>query len=354
MASKRALIIGGTGQVGRAAAVELLEAGWSVEVASRRPEVDSALGVAGVRGIQLDRSDTGALLAAAGGRDLVLDVVAFTPEHAHQLTRLAGDVGSLVVISTGAVYAGRNGGSGEPAAEDNLPEYPVPISEDWATLAGDGPDYGSRKAAMERVLLDEPGLPVSILRPGTLHGPHSTSLHHWSFIKRVLDGRRHVVLAFDGASRFATSATANVARLVRLCAETPARRVLNAADDQALSVAEIGAKVFAAMNADITIVTFPGPPREDRLGFNPWGVPKPIVLSMDRARAELGYAEAISYDDALAQDINWSVAAVATAEARGKTWQDVFPGVVARYGAHGWFPYDVEDAYLAARAGNRS
>lgn len=347
MAPKRALIIGGTGQVGRASAAELLDAGWEVEVASRRPEPDPSLSAAGARCVQLDRTDTAALLAAASGRDLVLDVVAFTPEHAHQLTRLAGDVGSLVVISTGAVYAGRNGSSGELAEADDSPEYPVPIGEDWATLPGDGPDYGSRKAAMERVLLDAPGLPVSILRPGTLHGPYSTSLHHWSFIKRVLDGRKQVVLAFDGASRFATSAAANVARLVRLCAETPARRVLNAADDQALSVAEIGAKVFAAMGADIETVTFPGPPREGRLGFNPWGVPNPIVLSMDRARAELGYAEAISYDDALALDIEWAVDAVAAAEAAGKTWQDVFPGVVARYGEHGWFPYDVEDTYLA-------
>ena len=349
MTQPRALIVGGNGQLGCAAAKELIRAGWSVTLAGRGPRPpDAELDALGVSELRLDREDTTSLIAAAHGRDLVLDVVAFTPAHGAQLAQLAGHVGSLVVISTGAVYAGESGLPGEPAqAADGFPVYPVPISEDWPTLAGDGADYGLRKAALERRLLSVEGLPVSILRPGTLHGPHSTSLHHWSFIKRALDGRPHAVLAFDGASRFATSADANVARLIRLCAERPARRVLNAADEDALTVAEIGSKIFAALGHEATIFTFPGPPREGGLGFNPWGIPHPVVLSMERARTELGYTEAIAYDDALAQDIDWAVSAVAQAEASGRCWQDVFPGVIARYGADGWFPYAAEDAYVA-------
>jgi nucleoside-diphosphate-sugar epimerase len=265
------------------------------------------------------------------------------------LISLAGDVGSLVVISTGAVYAGAHGISGELAeGDDSFPVYPVPIPEDQPTLAGDGKDCGSRKAAMERDLLAAEDLPVSILRPGILHGPHSTSLHHWSFIKRALDARPHAVLAYDGESRFGTSAAANVAHLIRLCAESPGRRVLNAADDDALTVAEIGARVLGAMDHEAEIITFSGPPRSDGLGFNPWGIPHPIVFSMDRARAELGYQQAIGYDEALARDIEWAVRAVGNAEAAGQAWTDVFPGVVARYGADGWFPYAAEDAYVSS------
>ena len=352
MSTRDALIIGGHGQLGIATAKELGRAGWSVTLAGRhaRP-ADADLDALGVEDLQLDRQDTEALLAAARGRDLVLDVVAFVPPHAAQLAALAGDVGSLVVISTGAVYAGDNGISGELAdGDDGFPVYPVPMTEDQPTLTGEGADYGSRKAAMERDLLAVEGLPVSILRPGTLHGPHSTSLHHWSFIKRVLDARPHLVLAYNGESRFATSAADNVAHLIRLCAERPGRRVLNAADDDALSVAEIGARVLAAMDHEAEIVTFAGPPKSDGLGFNPWGIPHPIVFSMDRARAELGYEQAIGYDEALTQDIEWAVAAVGEAEAAGRTWTDVFPGVVARYGADGWFPYASEDAYVASLA----
>jgi nucleoside-diphosphate-sugar epimerase len=344
---RKALIIGGTGQVGRATARRLARAGWSVTVASRTGHRD----IPDVTALRLDRADTGALLTAASGQDLVVDVVAYTPEHAAQLARLAGQVGSLVVISTGAVYRG---------AEDDQNALPVPVSEDWPTLApsaaadrrqaADGGHlaYGAGKAAAERILLDTPGLPVSVLRPGTLHGPHSTSLHHWSFIKPALDRRPHVVLAYDGASRFSTSAVDNVAELIRLCADKPGTRVLNAADDEALTVAEIGAQVFAAMSHDCQIVTFPGPPRADGLGFNPWGVPRDIVLGMRKARDELGYRPAVRYDEALRADIDWALRAVGDAEAAGQSWHAVFGGLVARYGTACWFPYEAEDAYVTS------
>jgi nucleoside-diphosphate-sugar epimerase len=337
---RKALIIGGTGQLGRAATSCLMRAGWSVTVASR-----TGAAVADSPGLALDRADTGALLAAARGQDLVVDVVAYTPAHAAQLAQLAGEVGSLVVISTGAVYRG---------AEDDQDALPVPVPEDWPTLATDPARaaghlvYGAGKAAMERILLDTPGLPASVLRPGTLHGPYSTSLHQWSFIKPALDRRPHVVLGYDGSSRFSTSAVANVAELIRLCADKPAARVLNAADDEALTVAGIGARIFAAMSHECEIITFPGPPRADGLGFNPWGVPSDIVLDMGKARRELGYAPAVSYDEALRADIDWAVGAVRAAEADGRPWTSVFGGLVARFGPACWFPYHAEDAYVAS------
>ncbi|MFT4210334.1 MAG: NAD(P)H-binding protein [Microbacterium sp.] len=348
---KSALIIGGSGQIGRAAAARLGRAGWSVTLASRSGDtVDARFAGLDVRSTVLDRNDTAAVHAAAAGQDLVVDTVAFTPAHGAQLTGLAGETASLVVISTGAVYQGSNGTTSETAeGDDQFPEYPVPIPEEWQTLPPGGTDYGSAKADLERTLLAADDLPVTILRPGTLHGPYSTSLHQWSFIKRALDGRTVVPLAYDGKSRFSTSAADNVARLIQLAAEQPGKRVLNAADDDALTVEQIGRRVFALMGHEAEFVTFPGGPKEGRVGFNPWGIPRDIVLDMGRARTELGYEQAIGYDDALREDIDWAVAAVHDAEAAGRDWTSVFPGVVARYGADGWFPYDAEDAYLASR-----
>ncbi|MGW3346121.1 NAD-dependent epimerase/dehydratase family protein [Nonomuraea rubra] len=328
---RRAFIIGGTGQIGRAAAARLLSAGYAVTLGHRRPRPDTAV-PDGAASVRVDRADTGALLKALDGHDVVVDTVAFSPYHGAQLARLAGRVGSLVVISTGAVY--------------RAPGLPVPIPETWPTVERDAHDYPAGKAALERDLLATPGLPVSILRTGVLHGPHGRSLDHWTFIKRALDKRPHVVLAQDGRSRFPTSAVANVAELIALCARHPAARVLNIADDP-LTVAEIGARIFAVMGHEAEIVTFAGPSRPDGLGFHPWNVPEPIVFSMDRARAELGYSPAVSYDDALRQDIEWATAAVTEAESAGGGWQDVFPDLVARHGSEVWFPYAAEDAYVA-------
>ncbi|MEV1170786.1 NAD-dependent epimerase/dehydratase family protein [Nonomuraea sp. NPDC049784] len=328
---RSAFIIGGTGQIGRATAARLAVAGYAVTLGHRRLRPDAAE-PDGVASVQVDRTDTEALLNALDGHDLVVDTVAFTPHHGAQLAQLAGCVGSLVVISTGAVY--------------KAPGLPVPIPEMWPTVERDTHDYPAGKAALERCLLATPGLPVSILRTGVLHGPYGKSLDHWSFIKRALDKRPYVVLAQDGRSRFPTSAVANVAELIYLCAQHPAARVLNIADDP-LTVAEIGARIFAVMGHEAEIVTFAGPSRPDGLGFNPWNVPEPIVFSMDRAHAELGYRHAVSYDDALRQDIEWAVAAVSEAEAGGGGWHDVFPDLIVRHGPDVWFPYAAEDAYVA-------
>ena len=207
--AKTALIIGGTGQIGVAAAARLAASGWEVTVAHRGQRSPSLS--ADVADIRFDRADAAALHSAARGSDLVLDTVAFDPAHADQLAGLAGDVGSLVVISTGSVDLGRNGSYLDVAFDGIFPDFPVPLTEADPTIDNAEQTYSPLKAAMERRLLGTADLPVSILRPGAIHGPGSPALREWFFIKRVLDGRRRVVLAHDGASRFATSATANIA-----------------------------------------------------------------------------------------------------------------------------------------------
>ncbi|TFB49902.1 NAD-dependent epimerase/dehydratase family protein [Cryobacterium tagatosivorans] len=340
--AKTALIIGGTGQIGLAAASRLASAGWAVTVAHRGQHTPAL--PADARSIRFDRADTAALHAAARGHDLVLDTVAYDTVHADQLAGLAGHVGSLVVISTGSVYLGRNGSYLDVATDEVFPDFPVPLTEADPAVDNAEQTYSPLKAAMERRLLAAADLPVSILRPGAIHGPNSPALREWFFIKRVLDGRRRAVLAYDGASRFGTSATANIAELVFRCAERPGRRVLNAVDDEALTVAGIGRAVFDAMGHEAEILTFTGPPLGE-LGSSPWGIPNPIVLSMAAAREQLGYAPAVSYAEGLADDIRWVTDAVASAERRGGSWQQLFPSIVNRYGANGWFPYAAEDSF---------
>ena len=347
---RTAFIIGGTGQIGVAAARELTDHGWSVMIAHRGAHHgDPSLAERNVTTVRLDRSETDALLALARGHDLVLDATAFDTRHAHQLSRLVGDVGSLVVISTGSVYVGANGGYLDVATgPDDFPDLPVPISEEHPTVDSDEKTYSPLKAGLERALLATDGLPVSILRPGAIHGPYSTMLREWFFIKRALDRRPHLVLAYDGESRFSTTATANLAELIRLCAEQPGTRVLNAVDEEALSVAEIGRAVFAAMDHEAEFMTFAGPPR-GALGGSPWAVPRPFVLDMQRARDELGYRQPVRYADAVRADIDWIADVVAGAARRQQGWRDVFPALVNRYGADAWFPYDDEDEFAGAR-----
>jgi nucleoside-diphosphate-sugar epimerase len=341
--AEEALVIGGTGQVGYAVTRELRGAGWEVAVAARGhheppPDLDAHL-------LVLDREDSSSLARAARGRDLVVDTVAFTPDHAHQLLQL--DVGGLVVVSTAAVYQGSNGTYLDVVTgPESFPDYPGPITEDWPTVDNSEPTYAPLKSAMERVLL-EGHLPVSILRAGAIHGPHSTALREWFFIKRALDRRTRVLLSWGGRGRFHPASTANIAALVLACSKKIGNHVLNAVDDDCPTDAEICETIFEAMGQAADIVTFPGPPRGD-VGASPWSVPKPFVLSMARARTEVDYTAAMTYRESVRIDINWVIRAVEQAEARGGSWRDVFPSLV-HWGADQWFNYDDEDSLLSER-----
>lgn len=342
--AKSALIIGGTGQIGWAASERLLAAGWDVTVASRsqREAAD------GARRVILDRENTDELLRLASGRDLVLDTVAYSADHGRQLASLAGRLGSLVVISTVSVYEGTNGGYLDIATGPaDFPIYPQPVTEDYPTIDNDEQTYSPKKAAMERVLFATPNLPVSIIRPGAIHGAHSPFLREWYFIKRALDRRERVVLAYDGESRFNPIATANIAELVRLCAEQPGIRALNAVDDEHPTVRQIGETIFGLMEHSAEFITFPGEPR-DGMGDSPWAIPRPFTMSMDKARRELGYEPVVTYAQGVEGDIRWMLDAVGRAEQRGQSWQEAFPLMIERYGAGEWFSYAAEDEFAAS------
>src|SRR5436190_23446791 len=125
--SGRAVLIGGTGMIGRAAAAALARDGWEVVALSRSGEVSDELAGLGVQGAAADRADDAQLRAAIGdSTDVVVDMVAYTAEHGEQLSALPA--GSLVVISSASVYADAEGRAldGEGGGP---PQFRVPILE---------------------------------------------------------------------------------------------------------------------------------------------------------------------------------------------------------------------------------
>lgn len=218
---KNALLVGGSGQVGSAAARALLAAGVEVTIAHRGTRPLPADLVGHVRELTLDRADADALTEAARGRDLVLDCMAFGPADAEPYAPLVGELGSLVVISTASVYLGTNGTWMDAATgDDDFPRLPVPVTEHDPIVTAEVEGYSPQKAALERALLAVDGLPVTILRPGAIHGPGSPALREWYFIKRALDGRSRASIRAAAFSMPSTSPPRPCCRSARPCSRT--------------------------------------------------------------------------------------------------------------------------------------
>lgn len=132
---RRAVVVGATGQIGRAAVGVLARDGWEVTAVSRAGARDEGW-PDDVRALRADREDDAALAAAVGdGCDVLVDMVAYGPEHARQLTSLGDRVGSAVVVSSVSVYEdGKGRGFDTQQEPGGFPEYPVPITEDQRTV----------------------------------------------------------------------------------------------------------------------------------------------------------------------------------------------------------------------------
>lgn len=235
-----------TGQVGSPAARALIAAGWEVTSSGRaQVRLPTDLREAGVRFVQSDRyaaADLRDLLHE--GADVAVDCLTYTADQARMLLPLRDDIGSLVLISSKAVYVddrGRHSNSVEP------PVFSEPVTEEQPTMTGSDIDYnspqgyGANKVAAEQVIL-ESGMTVSVLRPSSVHGIGAARPREWVFVKRVLDGRPHVLLAQGGRGVNHTTSAVNLAALVEFCASRPGTRVLNSADPDApdgLAIARI-------------------------------------------------------------------------------------------------------------------
>ena len=345
----RALIIGGTGPIGRATARRLLRAGWKVDLTGRDPaHLPAEIAAAGGVFIAADRDDPDRLLAALGdGADLLVDCICYTARDATRLLPLLGSAGSAVMISSKAVYVDA---AGHHSNSPTAPRFEGPIKETQATMAPGDSDhmtrdgYGANKVAAEQVLLDS-GWPVTVLRPSKIHGAGALRPREWVFVKRVLDRRPAVFLAHRGAGVDHPTAAANIAALIEAVAAQPGRRILNSADPDAPSAREIAGTIARHLNhvwEEVLLVDG----ADETLGRHPWDAPHPIVLDTAAAR-DLGYAPVGDYAATVVDEVEWLVAA-----ARGGDGAEI-----SRLLDDGYFEpmldYAAEDRYLAANPADR-
>jgi nucleoside-diphosphate-sugar epimerase len=322
-----AFIIGATGQIGRAVAQRLTIAGWDVRLASRVAPQGPIDG----QHVLLDAKAPDMLKRAlGGGADLLLDCIAFTDADANMLLAVQPDVGRIVAVSSASVYCDADGRTLDEASTGGFPHFPVPIFETHPTVAPGPATYSTRKVAMERRLLDGASIPVTILRPCAIHGPHSKHAREWWFVKRLLDGRRHIPLAMEGRSRFQTTSTAALAEAVLCAALGQAKTILNVADSDAPDVVEIGRAIMSAMGVDAELVLQPDATKASDIGFTPWSVLRPMICQSSLPPFK-NYAETVQ------TAVDWLVRAT-----HGRAWQDVLPQLAAY--PDDLFDYAAEDA----------
>lgn len=202
---RKALLIGGTGTISSAVTQLLSECEeWEVTLLNRGSKHDIPSHVKTIRG-DIRSAEAGSLLAGKTW-DVVVDFIAFTPEHIEKDFQLFADcTHQYIFISSASAYS-------KPLPSPFVTESTSLNNPYWA--------YSRNKAACEDLLHRyqcEHGFPVTIVRPSHTYGEKSVpvAVHgkqgSWQVIKRMLDGKP-VIVPGDGLSLWTLTHNSDFAR----------------------------------------------------------------------------------------------------------------------------------------------
>ncbi len=328
-----ALVIGGTGPTGIWIVNGLLQRGWDVTILHRgaheRDEVPAE-----VEHLHHDPYDAEDLVRGLAGRadDLVVAMYGRLRRIA-ELT--AGRVGRFVSVG------------GVPALRGWMNPWigvPVPVDETAPTVDDPAEDEkGYRVARTEESVLAHHPTAAHVRYPYA-YGPYQLVPREWSIVRRVLDGRRRMVVADDGLTLHHHGYTVNLAHAVLSAVDQPeaaAGKVFNAGDDEVLSIRQVVEVAADALGVELELVSMPHDLAVPARPLLTQPLPTHRVLDTSLLRTTLGYRDVVPAREAVAHTARW------LAE------HPLEPGGVEETVLTDPFAYEAEDAlmdaWLAAR-----
>lgn len=325
----RALVVGGTGPTGPFIVKGLRDRGYSVTIFHRGThEIDEI--PPDVEHVHGDPHFRETIDAALGRRTFDL-VVASYGRLRHLAEAMAGRTGRFVAVGGFSVYRG----SFDPSKLSPA-GLPIPVREDFPLAASEQEQRFSWLMAQseEAVMAAHPA--AALFRYPYVYGPYQLLPREWCVIRRLLDGRRRIVLPDGGLSLATHGYAENLAHAVLLAVDQPAAsagQIYNCGDERQLSLAQIVEVIADALDCKVEIVNLPRelafPARAFALGGGPHR-----LLDLSKLKSQLGYRDVVPAEAALRSTARWYV------EHRPEPGGDI----EQRLGDP--FDYDVEDELI--------
>ena len=228
-------MIGGTGPTGIPLVDGLVRRGHNVTILHRGLH-ERAETPAVVEHVHADPYDEHALRAALEGR--TFDVIFAMYGRLRAVAEcVRGRVGQFVSVGGVPAYRGfMNPWLHEPLG------LPVPIAEDAPTVQEPDEDEKGYRIARTEEIVFEHHPDAAHFRYPYVYGPYQLVPREWLVVRRVLDGRRRIVVADDGLTLHHHGYTENLAHALLLAVEHPdaaAGKIFNVGDEEVLSVRQV-------------------------------------------------------------------------------------------------------------------
>lgn len=301
MSQLSALVVGGTGPTGHLIVNGLRERGYTVAMLhSGRHERDEIPD--DVEHIHTDAFDPEAFDAAIRNREFDLALVSYG--RLRRIAQsLAGRVGRFVSIGGVPAYRGYN----DPDLHDPA-GLPVPTPEDASLVHEEADDpKGWRIVRTEQAVFDAHPEATHFRYP-IVYGPYQLLPREWCVVRRVLDGRPHIILPEDGLSLETIGFVENLAHALLLAVDQPqaaAGQIFNCGDEEVLSLRQWVECIAAELGAPLEIVSMPW-----ELAWSA----RPLigqlrtthrVMDLSKLRTRLGYRDVVPAREAVARTARW-------------------------------------------------
>lgn len=298
---ERALVIGGTGPTGIPIVQGLVDRGHQVTILHRGTHERSET-PAVVEHLHADPYDAESLAAALEGR--TWDVVLAMYGRLRRIAELTvGRVGRFVSVGgVPAIRGWMNPFLYEPTG------LPVPVPVGAAVVAEPGEDEkGYRVARTEEYVFEHHPDAVHFRYPYA-YGPYQVVPREWMVVKRLLDGRRRMIVADDGLTLHHHGYTENLAHAVLLGVEQPeaaAGHTFDCGDEEVLTVRQVAELCAAALGRELELVSMPFDVAVPAHPLVMQPAPTHRVLDISPLREVLGYRDVVPARQAVGRAARW-------------------------------------------------
>ena len=333
----KALVIGGTGPTGPHLVQGLLERGYETTMLHRG--VHEPPGLPDLPHIHADPHFPETLRDAVG--DSHFDVIVATYGRLKVIGEtLSSNCDHLVCVSGVPVYRGflEPEGShpygmkvlaGEDSVKSDETESPAKFA--MLILNAERSVFASAEKA---------GIAASTVRYPQIYGPRNIVPWEWAVLKRVMDGRRHMILPDDGLWIISRCAARNAAEVVLRIAdnrEIAAGQAYNCADEDQFTLRQWAESVAEIAGGQLEFIGIPSllAPSAIAEWLAPGARPH-MIVSNEKAKRDLGYRDVVTARVALEETVDWL--------RRNPVTTKDYPLYTAK------FDYDMEDRLIDAYA----
>ena len=294
-----ALVVGGTGPTGPHIVNGLLERGFEVAILHTGAHESDQIPES-VEHIHTNPFEIKETSSALGARTFDLAIVMYG--RLRELAELLeGRVGRFISVGGVPAYTGWGDADALWPAGMRVP------TREWSRLViNEGEDFAvNRKVAniaRTEVAVFDFHPTASHLRYPWIYGPGQVASLEWSIVRRVLDGRKSLILPDGGMTLQSRAYAANAAHLLLTVVDSPevaSGEVYNASDEWTPTLVQWAEILADALDHEFEIVSIPWEYATLAQRLTVRGTPHHRVTSCEKAIFDLGYRDLIDPIEAL-------------------------------------------------------